>query len=126
MDEQNQTNQPAQPAGSQNVEVSNDAKNMAVLCHLLGIFTCFVGPLVIWLLKKDEMPFVDHHGKEALNFQITVAIALPAAVISVFCLIGRFLVPIIGVLDLIFCIVACLAASKGEYYKYPLCLRLIK
>jgi uncharacterized Tic20 family protein len=76
MDEQNQTNQPgqAQPVEAQKVEVSNDVKNMGVLCHLLGLFTCFVGPLVIWLLKKDEMPFVDHHGKEALNFQITLAI----------------------------------------------------
>ena len=130
MDEQNQAGQPAQPQAqpveAQKIEISNDAKNLGVLCHLLGFFTSFVGPLVIWLIKKDQMPYVDHHGKEALNFQITLAIAYVVAGISIFCVIGTFLVPIIGLLDLIFCIIACMAASRGEYYKYPLCLRLIK
>lgn len=138
MDEQNQTNQPgqeqgqpqsqpqAQPVEAQKIEVSNDAKNMGVLCHLLGFFTSFVGPLIIWLLKKDQMPFVDHHGKEALNFQITLAIAYVVAWISIFCFIGAFLVPILVLADLIFCIIACIAASKGKYYKYPVSLRLIK
>jgi uncharacterized protein len=132
MDGQNQTNQPGQgqpqgqPVGAQKVEVSNDAKNMGVLCHLLGFFTSFLGPLVIWLIKKDQMPFVDHHGKEALNFQITLAIAFMVAGLAVFCIIGPFLIPIIGLADLIFSIIACVAASKGEYYKYPVSLRLIK
>jgi uncharacterized protein len=126
MDEQNQTNQPGQPTGAQNLEVSNDAKNMGVLCHLLGFFTSFIGPLVLWLLKKDQMPFVDHHGKEALNFQITLAIAFVIAGISIICIIGTFLVPLLGLADLIFSIIACLAASKGELYKYPVSLRLIK
>jgi uncharacterized protein len=128
MDEQNQTNgQPqTQPVEAQKIEVSNDAKNMGVLCHLLGFFTCFFGPLIIWLIKKDQMPFVDHHGKEALNFQITLAIAFVVAWISIFCFIGAFLIPILVLADLIFCIIACIAASKGEYYKYPWCLRLIK
>jgi uncharacterized Tic20 family protein len=128
MDEQNQTGQsaPTQPAGAQIVETGNDAKNMGVLCHLLGFFTSFVGPLIIWLIKKDQMPFVDHHGKEALNFQITLAIAFVVAGIAVFCIIGPFLVPIIVLADLILSIIACVAASKGEYYKYPWCLRLIK
>jgi len=97
-----------------------------MLCHLLGLFTSFVGPLIIWLIKKDTMSYVDYHGKEALNFQITVAIALVVAGISVFCMIGPFLIPVIYLLDLIFCIIASIAASKGEYYKYPLCLRLVK
>jgi hypothetical protein len=128
MDEQNQTGQsaPTQPAGAQHVETGNDAKNMGVLCHLLGFFTSFLGPLIIWLIKKDQMPFVDHHGKEALNFQITLAIAFVVAGIAVFCIIGPFLMPIIALADLILSIMACVAASKGEYYKYPWCLRLIK
>jgi uncharacterized Tic20 family protein len=130
MDEQNQTNQPgqpqAQPVEAQKVEVSNDAKNMGVLCHLLGFFTSFLGPLIIWLIKKDQMPYVDHHGKEALNFQITLAIAYMVAGLAVLCIIGPFLIPIIGLVDLIFSIIACVAASKGEYYKYPVSLRLIK
>ncbi len=130
MDEQNQAGQPAQPqaqpGGAQNVEVTNDAKNLGVVCHLLGFFTSFVGPLVLWLIQKDKMPFVDYHGKEAMNFQITVAIAAVVAGISMACFIGIVLLPIVGLADLIFCIIACMAASRGEYYKYPLCLRLIK
>jgi hypothetical protein len=128
MDEQNQTGQsaPTQPAGAQNVETSNDAKNMGVLCHLLGFFTSFVGPLVIWLIKKDQLPFVDHHGKEALNFQITLAIAfVVGGVTTAFC-IGGIILLVAWLADLILSIMACVAASKGEYYKYPWCLRLIK
>ncbi|MEN6308838.1 MAG: DUF4870 domain-containing protein [Anaerohalosphaeraceae bacterium] len=129
MEQENQVGQPeqspAQPA-AQKVEISNDAKNLGMLCHLLGFFTSFVGPLVIWLIKKDTMPYVDHHGKEALNFQITLAIAYVVAGVSIICMIGAFLVPVLGLLDLIFCIIASIAASKGEYYKYPWCLRLVK
>jgi hypothetical protein len=130
MDEQNQTNQPgqgqAQPVEAQKIETSNDAKNMGVLCHLLGFFTSFVGPLIIWLIKKDQMPYVDHHGKEALNFQITLAIAYVIAGASAACFVGIVLLPVVGLADLIFSIIACIAASKGEYYKYPVSLRLIK
>jgi hypothetical protein len=126
MDEQNQTSQPTQPVEAQKTETSQDAKNMGMLCHLLGLFTSFLGPLVLWLIQKDKMLFVDHHGKEALNFQITLAIAFVVAGLAVFCIIGPFLIPIIGLVDLIFSIIACVAASKGEYYKYPVSLRLIK
>ncbi len=66
-----QSKQQAQPS----TEISKDARMWAMLCHLLGFFTCFIGPLIIWLIKKDEDPFIDNQGKEALNFQITVAIA---------------------------------------------------
>ena len=59
-------------------ETSKDARMWGMLCHLLGLFTSFVGPLIIWLLKKAEDPFIDDQGKEALNFQITLAIAFIA------------------------------------------------
>ena len=78
------------------------------------------------VIKKDTMPYVDYHGKEALNFQITLAIAYIVAGASIICMIGAFLIPVLGLLDLIFCIIAALAASRGEYYKYPWCLRLVK
>jgi uncharacterized Tic20 family protein len=123
MDEQNQTGQPVE---AQKTEVSQDAKNMGMLCHLLGLFTCFLGPLVLWLIQKDKMPFVDYHGKEALNFQITVMLASMVAGISFLCIIGIVLLPAVGLADLILSIMACVAASRGEYYKYPVCLRLIK
>jgi len=128
MDEQNQTSQPGQAGVGQSpqADVSQDAKNMGMLCHLLGFLTSFLGPLILWLIKKDTMPFVDYHGKEALNFQITIVIASAVAGLSVMCFIGVILLPAVPLADLILSIIACVAASKGEYYKYPLCLRLIK
>jgi hypothetical protein len=108
------------------IEENKDARTFAMLAHLLGIFTCFVGPLVIWLVKKDEHPFVDEQGKEALNFQITIAIAFIAASLLSFLCIGFLLFPAVGVVNLVFCIMACIAANKGEHYRYPVSLRIVK
>lgn len=106
--------------------VSNEERTMAMLCHLLGLFTSFVGPLILWLIKKDEMKFVDDQGKEALNFQITVAIASVIASLLTFVCIGLILLPAIGLADIIFCILAAVAANKGQAYRYPATIRLIK
>ncbi len=122
-----QNSEPAQeaPAG-QTQEVSQNAKNMAMLCHLLGFFTSFIGPLIIWLLKKDEDSFIDQQGKEALNFQIAIVIASFVAGLLSFLCIGFLLFPVIAILDLVFVIMACIKSSKGEAYKYPVSIRLIK
>lgn len=103
---------------------------------LTGVFGggwgCFIGPLIIWLLKKDTMPFVDDQAKEALNFNITVAIAfLALLVLTVLTLgIGMILtIPlwiIIGIFWLVFTIIAGIKANDGERYRYPFALRLIK
>jgi len=94
--------------------VSQNAKNMAMLCHLLGFFTSFIGPLIIWLLKKDEDSFIDQQGKEALNFQITIIIASFVAGLLSFLCIGFLLLPVIGILDVVVVIMACVKSSKGE------------
>jgi len=106
--------------------LSQDDKSMAMLCHLLALLTCFIGPLIIWLLKKDQSAYVNEQGKEALNFQITVVIAWLIAGLSTMACIGFLLLPAVAIADLVLCIMACIAASKGEPYRYPLCLRLIK
>lgn len=107
--------------------VSQDDKTMAMLCHLLGLLTSFVGPLIIWLIKKDQSRYVDEQGKEALNFQITMAIGwIVAAVLTPVACIGVLLYPVVGIANIVFCIMACIAANKGEPYRYPVCLRLIK
>jgi len=118
---------PSTPAGeNQPQEVSQNAKNMALLCHLLGFFTCFIGPLIVWLIKKDDDPYIDQQGKEALNFQITVTIAsIVGGVLSVVC-IGLLILAAVGLADIIFVIMACTASSKGEAYRYPVSIRLIK
>lgn len=111
---------PASPAPSK------DSLNLAILCHVLGLVTSFLGPLILWLVKKDEDDYVDYHGREALNFQITLLIAyFVGGILSFFC-IGVPIILAAWVLNVIFSILAAVAASKGECYKYPVSLHLIQ
>ena len=123
---------------------AGDEKQWAMFAHLSalvgGILTsgwagsigCFIGPLVIWLVKKDTLPFVDDQGKEALNFNITVGIVFLALLILSIVTFGIGLVIavplwiIIGIAWLVLTIIAAVKASKGERYRYPFTLRLIK
>jgi len=104
---------------------SSDENNLAMIAHILGIVIGFVGPLIIFLTAKEK-PFAYEQSKEALNFQITVAIALVAAGVLSFIGIGIILYPLVGIANLIFSIMAAMAANKGEAYQYPVTLRLIK
>jgi hypothetical protein len=106
-------------------EASANDKNIAVLTHLGGIFFGFIPALIVWLLKKDDSPFVGEQAREALNFQITVLIGYMAAWVLAFVLVGLVLLPLIYVGNLVLSIVAAVKVSKGEEYKYPLALRLI-
>jgi len=91
---------------------STDERNLAMLAHLLGIVSGFVGALIIWLIKKDQSAFVDEQGKEALNFQITVMIAFVGSWILMFVLIGMLLMPLVLLGNLVFCILAAVAVSN--------------
>jgi uncharacterized Tic20 family protein len=109
------------------------ARNLAMFCHLgplLGFLVPLVGnilvPLFIWMAKKDEIPFVDHHGKEAVNFQITVSICAIVSMILSLVVIGIFLMIAVGIAALILLILAAVAASRGELYRYPVSIRLVK
>lgn len=101
---------------------------MALAAHLLGIFTWFIGALIIWLINKDDASkaFVTDQAKEALNFQITVTIAMVISIILMVVIIGGILAPIVGIINLVFCIIAAVKANNGEAYRYPFTLRLIK
>jgi uncharacterized Tic20 family protein len=112
------------PAPYAGPPADKDSITMALLCHLLGIFTAFLGPLIIWLLKKDSSPFVDDQGKEALNFQITRILASLACFIGL--CIAPILIAIVQVTCLVFAIIATIQSGKGVPYRYPLCLRLVK
>jgi uncharacterized protein len=107
-------------------EASADDRTMAMLGHLLGIIAGFIGPLIIWLIKKDQSAFVDDQGKEALNFQITMLIGWIGATVLSAILIGLFLMPLLLIGNIIFCILGGVAANKGQKYRYPVALRLIK
>jgi len=108
-------------------------RTWTALCHasaLLGVFLPFPGhvvpPLIVWLLKRGESPEIDAHGKEALNFQISMLIY--NAIAAVFCLvlIGFLLLPILWVLNAVFVIVAAIRASDGQFYRYPLAIRFLQ
>lgn len=92
------------------------------------IFTWFIGALIIWLINKDDASkaFVTDQAKEALNFQITVTIAMVISIILMVVIIGGILAPIVGIINLVFCIIAAVKANNGEAYRYPFTLRLIK
>ena len=111
----------------------SDARTWAMLCHLaalvgfLGNGVGFiVGPLLVWLLKRDTHPFIDEQGKEALNFQITMFIAMLVSALLILVLVGIALLAILGVLEIVFPIIAAFRANKGESYRYPLTIRFIK
>ena len=101
---------------------------MAMLIHLLGILTGFIGPLILWLVKKDESRYIDHHGKEAVNFMITTFIVSIPLLFFVFITFGLgFIIyfPWI-IMILVFDILACIEANKGSWHRIPLTIRLIR
>ena len=106
---------------------SQDDKTLAMLTHLSGIILCFIVPLVVWLVYKDkpEKGYLIDQAKEALNFQITIAIAYVACSILTVILIGALLMPLVWILNIVFCIIAGLKAKDGENYRYPFALRLV-
>jgi len=115
---------------------TSDVRNVrtwSAFCHasaLLGVFLHFPGhvipPLIVWLAKRDDSPDIDAHGKEALNFQISMLIY--NAVAAVFCLvlIGFLILPFLWVLNAVLVIVASIKASDGELYRYPITIRFIQ
>jgi uncharacterized Tic20 family protein len=104
----------------------------AMLCHLstfagfLIPFGGVLGPLIMWLIKRDEHPFINRHGIAALNFHLSMAIYYFVSFLLAFVIIGFFFLMILALLDLIFTIIACIKASNGDEYSYPLALPFIK
>lgn len=106
---------------------SADDRNLALITHLSGIIFGFIVPLIMWLVHKDrsDKAWLTSQAKEALNFQITILIGYVICWILTFIIIGVFLWFLLWVLNLVFCILAAVAVSKGESYRYPFALRLI-
>lgn len=110
------------------VTASSEDRNLAMLTHLSGILLGFIVPLIIWLTNKDkaDKAWLNEQAKESLNFQITIGIAYIACMVLVVVIIGGFLMPVVWLVNLIFCIIAGMAVNKGESYRYPFALRLVK
>lgn len=112
---------------------SSNVRTWTVLCHasaLLGFIAPggghILAPLIVWLIKRGEYPEVDAHGKESLNFQISMLIYSIIAAILCLLLIGFLLLAILHVLNLVLVIIASIRASEGQLYRYPFTIRLIK
>ena len=118
---------------STGIEMPRTARKWAMICHIFALVGLLgngigflVGPLVVWLLKREDHPFIDQQGKEAVNFQITMFIILFISAILALILIGIVLLVIVGLVMTIFPIVAAIKASNGEDYKYPISIRVIQ
>ena len=117
-----------------NEELSKDTRMWAMFCHLAGlagfvipvILSGIIAPFIVWQIKKDEHPFIDEHGKEAVNFQISIGIYafISTILIFAFC-IGAFLLGAVAIIDLVFLLIAAVKANNGQHYRYPLTIRFI-
>jgi len=111
---------------------SSDIRTWCVLCHasaLLGLFFHFLGhilgPLIVWLMKRDVSPEIDAYGKESLNFQISMLIYDAIAAILCVVLIGIPILIALWVLNTVLVIIASVKAGEGKFYRYPFTIRLI-
>jgi uncharacterized Tic20 family protein len=111
---------PEQPAAGQTA--SGNDYTMATLAHAT-VFTGFLGPLIFWLIGKDQSAFADEEGKKALNFGILITIGY---VLSIIPIIGWIIWAAAVIVALIFGIQGAMAASKGQPFKYPFSLNLVK
>jgi len=113
-------------------EIGKDARTWVMLCHLAVVagYICALGniilPLIFWQIKKTEYPFVDEHGKEALNFQISMTIYALLTMPLCFICIGLSLLSAVVIVDIVLLIIAAIKANNGEFYRYPLTIRLVK
>ncbi len=128
-----ENNPPTPPYSGTPVPFSQpDERMWAMLTHLSALPGSFVligaivAPLIIWQIQKERSAFVDYHGKEAVNFQITMAIAAGVSFLLFILLVGLVLIWIVGAVWLIFTIIAAIKANNGEYYRYPITIRFIK
>ncbi len=107
-------------------QITSEQKTMGMFAHLLGIFTGFIGPLIMYLVTLDKKGFANENAKHALNFQISMIIYYIISGILVFVLIGILLMWALGIFALVVIIIASIRSYSGEVYTYPLEIPFIK
>ena len=114
--------------GNSDIEVRRwaAATHIAAVAGYIIPFGNIIGPLLVWQLKKEDGQLIDDQGKESVNFQITVSIAMLVSAFLTLILIGFLLIFVIGLGALILVVIAAIKANDGEAYRYPLTLRFIK
>jgi uncharacterized Tic20 family protein len=112
--------------------MNGNVKSWCVACHLSALAGFVIpalghigGPLIVWLVKRGESPEIDAHGKESLNFQISMMVYSVIAGILCLILVGFVLLAILHVLNVVLVVIAAMRASEGQMYRYPLTIRLI-
>src|SRR5215469_12346017 len=121
------TQPPPAPSSS-----SADVRTWNVLCHasaLLGLFLHFLGhllgPLIVWLIKRGDSPEIDAHGKESINFQLSMLVYAVISGILCLILIGFVLLAILHIVNVVLVIIASIRASEGKFYRYPITIRFL-
>ena len=102
-----------------------DPRTLAMLAHLVGLLTGFIGPLIIYLVNGEKDPFVRHHAAESLNFQITLTIAAVGSILAMLLLVGFLLFPVVVIGGIVLQIIGAVKANAGEWWRYPVNLRLV-
>ncbi len=129
----NENNSPVEAEVVQEVITADqNERTLGLVCHLslfasfIVPFASFIIPLIIWLMKRESSKFIDETGKEVLNFQISLLIYAIGCAILMIIVIGIPLAIAVSIAAIVFAIMGAVAASKGETYRYPFILRLIK
>ena len=113
--------------------ITPDDRTWGTMAHVSSIICMFVGgltvlgPLIVWLVKKNESPYVAHHGREALNFQITMLIAFAVCFVAGFvtCGVGWALGGLVAIVNVILSIIGAVKANEGQLWTYPFSIRLV-
>ena len=128
-----ETSPSSSPLPPANISAIANVRTWSAFIHasaLLGVLLHFPGhllpPLILWLIKRNEAPELDAHGKEAVNFQISMLIYNAVAAFFCLVLIGFFFLAVLWVLNAVFVIIAAIQASDGKFYRYPMTIRFIQ
>ena len=120
---------------NQKVEIivaDKEQRTWAMFCHLSALagllfpFGAVIGPLIVWLVNKEEMPLVAEHGRKSLNFQLTMMIAYIVCFMLMFVVVGVILLPLVALFSLIMVVVSAIKANDGKEVKYPMAIEFIK
>ncbi|MCF8243066.1 MAG: DUF4870 domain-containing protein [Melioribacteraceae bacterium] len=119
-------------SSNRNIELNREERMWGMLCHISAFaffifpFGHIIGPLVIWLIKREQFPFVDDQGKEVLNFQISITIYSTVALIFSFVLIGIPFLIAFFLIDFVSVIIGAIKANDGIYYRYPFSINFVR
>jgi len=132
-----QRTQPPQAGQDSDKEQNREAQLWAMFCHLAGLawalfpplfitLAHIIAPFVLWQIKKDEFEFVDKHGREAVNFQISMTLYAAVSIALTWICVGFFLLAAVVILDFVLVLIAAGKANEGKTYRYPLTIRFFR